>query len=112
MSVTFDDAYRGAIAAATSARFEEAVTLLRRARELAPNDAERARVDMQCAALPLLQGDVQASLNVFRENLVRRDSPLNVWTALYYLLIAATDRNDRASVERYLEPFLDATREL
>jgi tetratricopeptide (TPR) repeat protein len=110
--MTFDDTYRAALAAGTSARYEEAEELLRRAEELAANDAERARVDMQRAALPLLQGNRDAELNVFRENLVRRHSPLHVWSALYYLVMAAVDRNDRAGTDRYLEPLLDLTREL
>jgi tetratricopeptide (TPR) repeat protein len=110
--MTFDETYNAALAAGTAARYDEAEALLRRAGELAASDAERARVDMQRAALPLLQGDRDADLNVFRENLVRRHSTLHVWSALYYLIMAAVDRNDHAGLDRYLEPLLDATREL
>jgi hypothetical protein len=110
--VTFDETYRAALAAGAAARYDDEEALLRRAEELASNDAERARVEMQRAAIPLLQGDREAELNVFRENLVRRHSPLHVWSALYYLLMAAVDRNDRAGIDRYLEPLLEVTREL
>ncbi|HEY0157348.1 MAG TPA: hypothetical protein VGF28_08700 [Thermoanaerobaculia bacterium] len=110
--MTFDEAYRAALVAGSTARYDDAEALLRQAEELAADDGERARVDMQRAALPLLQGDRHADLNVFRENLVRRHSPIHVWSALYYLVMAAADRGDHASIARYLAPLLEVTREL
>ena len=108
----FQSAYRAALAAGAAGQFGEAEALFRRAGELATTDADRALVDIQLAAIPVLLNDLSAELNVFRENLVRRHSPLHVWTSLYYLLVAAADRNDRAAAERYLEPLLEVTREL
>jgi tetratricopeptide (TPR) repeat protein len=108
----FQSVYRAALAAGAAGRFDEAEALLREARELAANESDRALADMQLAAIPVLLSDLTAELNVFRENLVRRHSPLHVWTALYYLLVAAVDRNDRAAAERYIEPLLEVTREL
>jgi tetratricopeptide (TPR) repeat protein len=109
--MTFDEAMSEAHRALEGARFADAIALLDRADAIASNEAEHALVQMQRAAIPLLQTNFNSDLNVFRENLVRRHSPLHIWTALYYLMIAAIDRNDRESAERYLPQFLEATRE-
>ncbi len=110
--MTFDEAMKSVLHALEEAHFAEAIVLLDDAASLASDDAERAHVQLQRAAIPLLQNNFHSDLNVFRENLVRRHTPLHVWIALYYLTIAAVDRNDRESADRYLPQLLDATREL
>lgn len=109
---TADDAMRAAIAALDRASWEEAEQHLRAAEELATSDAELALVRMRQTGVSVLRGRRDVDLNVLRENVVRRHSPMHVWIASYYLTINAIDTNDRASAERYLPPFLEATRTL
>lgn len=110
--MTFDESMQAAMKALEDARFADAIALLDRADSVASDDAEHALVQMQRAAIPLLQANFNSDLNVFRENVVRRHSPLHVWIALYYLTIAAVDRSDRDSADRYMPQLLEATREL
>jgi tetratricopeptide (TPR) repeat protein len=110
--MTFDEAMTAVLKALEEARFAEGIVLLDRAETLAGDDAEHALVQMQRAAIPLLQNNFNSDLNVFRENLVRRHSRRHVWIVLYYLTIAAIDRNDRESADRYLPQFLEITREM
>jgi tetratricopeptide (TPR) repeat protein len=109
--MTFDESMKAVLKALEDARFGDAIPLLDRADSIAADDAQRALVEMQRAAIPLLQNNRESDLNAFRENLVRRHSPLHVWIALYYLTIAAVDRSDRESADRYLPQFLEVTKQ-
>lgn len=110
--MTFAETMKAVLQALEEARFADAIVLLDRAEALAGGEAEHALVQMQRAAIPLLQNNFNSDLNVFRENIVRRHSPLHVWIALYYIMIASVDRNDRETAERYLPQFLEVTRQL
>jgi len=110
--MSFAETMQEVLKALEEARFADGIVLLDRAESLASDEAEHALVQMQRAAIPLLQNNFNSDLNVFRENVVRRHSALHVWIALYYLMIASVDRNDRESADRYLPQFLDATRQL
>jgi tetratricopeptide (TPR) repeat protein len=110
--VSVDEHFQAAFAALDRGAFDEADQHLRAAERAATTEAELALVHMRMAGALLLQGRRDVDLNVFRENVVRRHSTRHVCIATYYLLITAIDTNDRASAERYLPLFLDATREL
>jgi tetratricopeptide (TPR) repeat protein len=94
------------------AEWDEAAALLDRAEPLASGEAEHAFVAMHRASIPVLRGDLDPDVRVFRENMLRRHSPRHVAVAGYYLLTHLLDTRDLAGVELYLPPFLDAVREI
>lgn len=94
------------------AGWDEAHRVLDHAESIAADDAELALVAMHRASIPVLRGDANPDLQVFRENIVRRHTPRHVAIAGYYILIHVLEKHDRASAERYLPTFLDAVREM
>lgn len=94
------------------ADWDEARRVLDHAASIASDDAEHALVTMHRASIPVLRGDASPDLRVFRENIVRRHSVRHVAIAGYYILIHVLEKHDRAAIERYLPPFLDAVREM
>lgn len=112
MPMTVDEAMNAAFAALDRGAYDEAAAHLHDAEQAATDEAEHARVAMGIAGAAVLQGRTDVDFNVFRENVVRRHSTKHVAVATYYLVIAAIDRNDRATAERYLPTYLDAVRTL
>lgn len=93
------------------AGWDDAARLLDEAESLARDDAGHALVAVHRASIPVLRGDENPDVRVFRENMIRRHTPRHVAVAGYYLLVTLLDKRDIAAVELYLPPFLDAVRE-
>lgn len=93
------------------AEWDEASRVLDRAESIAADDAELALVAIHRASIPVLRGDPNPDLRVFREAVVRRHSPRHVIIAAYYILIHVLEKHDRDAAERYIPPFLDAVQE-
>ena len=110
--MTFEDLLNQAEAALERASHDEAREHLRRADAEAASEADHAMVRIRLTGVDVLQGRRDADMNVFRENIVRHHSPRHVHLAAYYLLITAIDGRDMAAVDRYLPPYLAATRAL
>jgi tetratricopeptide (TPR) repeat protein len=110
--VAFESLIEDGLAALHRADFDAAAECFRRAEAEAETDAGRELAKMRLAAIDVLRNRPEADLRVFRENVMRRHSPVHVYTAAYYLTIAAVDRGDREAATRYLPVLLDATREL
>ena len=110
--MNFQESLAAARAILGRADWDEARQMLDYASSIASNDAEHALVAMHRASIPVLRGDANPDLRVFRENIVRRHSVRHVAIAGYYILIYVLEKHDRAAVERYLPPFLDAVKEM
>lgn len=110
--MTFETLIDDGMAALDRAEFDAAAELFRQAESIASNEADRALAAMRLAAIDVLRTRPDADLRVFRENVMRRHSPMHLFIASYYLTIAAIDRDDREAATRYLPVLLEAARQL
>jgi len=110
--VTFQESLDTVLAALGRAAWAEAERGLADAEPLAGDEADRARVALYRASIPVLRGDADPDLRLFRENIVRRHSARHVAIAGYYILIHMLNKGDLGTAERYLPPYLAAVREL
>lgn len=93
-------------------RFDDAEEVFRRALAAAVTDADRELGRIYVAAVPVFRGDRDASLNVFRESLMRRRSARHAYAASYYLLIYDSLHGSAEDGARWTAALLDAANAL
>ncbi len=106
--MTFEERCGDVTTALRDGAWEEAERRLAALAFEAETEAERALVAIHRASIPVLRGEHDADMNVFRENVIRRHSTHHIHLATYYLLVNAIDRNDRATADRYFPAYLQA----
>lgn len=93
-------------------RFDEADGCFRRAVDAAGNNEERELGRIYVVAVPVLRGDRNASLNTFRENLMRRLSPRHVYMSAYYLTMYESMHGGAEAAAKWTPTLLDAANAL
>jgi tetratricopeptide (TPR) repeat protein len=94
------------------ARFDDAEASMRRALQLAATDEERELGAIYVAAVAVLRGDRNASLNAFRHGLLRRVSPRTVYAAAYYLTMFHSMHNGVEAAAKWTPVLIEAAHAL
>lgn len=110
--MTFQESLDTALAALGRAAWDDVERALADAESLAAGEADQALVSLYRASVPVLRGEADPDLRIFRENVVRRHSARHVAIAGYYILMHLLTKGDIGTAERYLGPYLAAVREL
>jgi tetratricopeptide (TPR) repeat protein len=110
--VTHEELLEAGRARLHEAQFDAAHDLFSRAEAAAVDDAGREMAAIMRASVPVLQEQRDADLSVFRQNILRRRSPLHVLRACYYLFIGLIDRHADEDAARYLKIMREAAAEV
>jgi len=92
--------------------FEEATAWFETAAAFASTPAETALAEIHLGSVAVLQGTPSARVAALPALLLRRDSPLHVYLAAYYLTIHCAEGRRLEAAERYLKLLLSAADEI